>query len=1843
MASTSPITFVLTGQHQAMAGTRGAASAPGAGGPRVKASVRVAATRSSGERLRVTAVPDEDVVVLHLAGGPSLTLHPETARDLLLGHGTRKRSRGAASAPDEVDVDANLGWQGLADASPRRSRGLVGKLILAGIDVLCFGKFDGHVADLAATGVVAKVDGQVKAGVYSLPEQGPLGALKDQPARLQNPVQAAADGGPLLVLIHGTFVDTVSTFGKLWDEHPASVRDLFRAYGGRVYALDHPTLGASPMANALTLVQALPKGARLHLLTHSRGGLVAEVLARLAGRRRLDPRELEVFAGPALAPQRKELQDLLAAIMAKDLHVERVVRVACPARGTLLASRRLDAYLSVLTWVLKASGAVIAGEVVDFLNTVAERRTDPALIPGLEAMMPGSALVRWINRPESRIPGDLRVVAGDLQGDSLGSWLKTLLSDAFYWTDNDIVVHTRSMYGGSPRDNGALFLLDQSGKATHFSYFRNPLTVDAVVNGLTLANPTGYQPIGAMSWAGDTSDGVRSAQPAAPAAPRGPAVPSPRPAVVVVPGLLGSNLALGGKRIWLGLRLLGGFDQLRYQPNDADGVKPDGAISLVYGALVEHLKKSHDVEVFDYDWRRPIEEEARRLAVDVERLLAARTASGQPVRLIVHSMGGVLTRTLQLEKPATWQRLMAHPAARVLMLGTPNGGSWSPMQALTGDDTFSNTLTAVGSPFQDHEARQIMAEMPGFMQLQAALTDPTLALDKEETWRKLAHDDVELLRERSWWHRNWLQGDGTDTTQGVYAWGIPPQAVLDKARTLRLRLDEQRRTLQPDFAAGKVLMVVGRAKFTPDGYAISPDEGFVYRNAVDGGDGRVPLQMALLPEVRTWTLDSEHGSLPSTKPAFAAFEELLVRGDTDRLPRLAATRGATGGAVPEVEHVLSRPSRARRPAAPAGAEDQLLDVGGDQAAPEAPAMAAPGLTVSVVNGNLAFVRAPLLLGHYKSLALTGTERVVDELIGKTMSTALSLNANFYPEAPGSHQIFVNTRRDPSVPSGLGQPPAVVVAGLGEEGKLREPLLSATVRQAVLGWLQRMAEKQAAGDAIPPVELSATLLGSGGFGITPGAAARAIVQGVADANQRVTEANQRGGPAPWPLVSRLALVELYLDRASEAWRELKALQAAAPNRCQVDDAVKPGTGGLRRPLDAGYRGADYDFIRVATQPGGLMEFALDSRRARNDLREQSTQVALVDELVKSAATDTNTDTQLGRTLFQLLVPASIGPYLGGTTRLLLELDLRSAAIPWELLDTPQDNQAVDNRPWSLRSRMLRKMRLKDEGTPERTDAITDNDVLVIGEPKVDSPDYGALPAAQAEARAVAETLQGVLGADRVRPLFQEAARPIINALLEKPWRILHVSGHGEDSAKGGVVLSGKTFLGPNEIAAMRTVPELVFVNCCHLAKIKPGGQRRDFQAAVFAAGVAEQLIRIGVRCVVAAGWAVEDEPAKAFALKFYERLLAGDGFANAVGEAREVAFSLGGNTWAAYQCYGDPEWRLRAGVGDAQAPSRPLKDRYEGIASPLGLALALETLAVESEWEHKAEQVQLSRLGYLDGRYEKTWGDMGAVAEAFGVAYAAAGAFDPAIAWFRRALASRDSSASIKVNEHLGNLLARQGYERLRSKKGTRTAEDFRAARETITEGWRLLKLLVGLQATSERWSLVGSACKRMARVELMAGDSAQETVQLQAMDEAYGYAEQRAQDEGNPEWFYPALNRLAGQMRYARINPKAPRPDARRLAAVRDSLVAKSRAAPDFWTEAGQIELDTYVALLGGPAAHGLDVLQRRYEDLHRRAPAPKNWRTVSDQLHFVVGPMGKAEAGGELGALLKAVQAFTG
>ena len=684
-------------------------------------------------------------------------------------------------------------------------------------------------------------------------------------------------------------------------------------------------------------------------------------------------------------------------------------------------------------------GPPVVPELVGFLAEVARRRVDPDMMPGLAAQIPDSPLIQWLHTTPSPIVGDLRVIAGDLQGDSVTTWIKTLLSDAFYWTDNDLVVQTRSMYGGTPRVSDSTFVLNQGGKVSHFNYFSNAETATAIVDALVRDKPDGFRVIGPLSWGGTSSTGERAA-----VARRAPAAAAALPALFVLPGTFGSNLKVGDDRVWLGWRLVNGFDRLAYDSGKKNDVKPDGPISVFYDDLITYLSEDHEVIPFAFDWRRPMEEAANLLADAVESALAARKMSGKPVRMLAHSMGGLVVRTMQLQRRAVWDRMLKVNAARILMLGTPNDGSWAPMQILSGDDTFGNMLTVVGAPFRDHQIRQLIAQFPGLLQLQAGLLDD---LGKHDTWKALAEEDIAAIRAHSMWHLLPLQLD-------QFRWGIPSQRVLDRAVSLRRNLDKQRDTDLSVFA-GKLLMVVGNAAFTPAGYEIG-NAGLAYLDAPDQGDGRVTLQSALLPGVDTWTLNCDHGNLPRCKEAFEAYRQLLNEGTTTRLTRLrssAITRGAVASSP-----VRSRPARALLAGAPPQRESEVLAPTGRRAPAGSSANTGAALRITVINGDLTYVADPLLIGHYSSSKLSGAEAFMNRAIGDAMSA--SLDRGLYPGAVGTHQVFANTRQNTENPWQLPRPAGVIVAGLGAEGELRGSDLVQTVRQAIVAWVQRLTERPA---------------------------------------------------------------------------------------------------------------------------------------------------------------------------------------------------------------------------------------------------------------------------------------------------------------------------------------------------------------------------------------------------------------------------------------------------------------------------------------------------------------------------------------------------------------------------------------------------------------------------------------------------------------------------------------------------------------------------------------------------------------------------------------------------------------
>jgi triacylglycerol esterase/lipase EstA (alpha/beta hydrolase family)/tetratricopeptide (TPR) repeat protein len=1819
------ITFVVSGHEQNTSNNGTPLQLPaGLTEGSVKYSVQVAVRRGTGSEVSLNADPDNDVMAVHIANGPVLIINPETARELFLAQQS-SASRGAQGA-DSVRIPAQLEWDGQSEIQKQTrgaSRGPVGKVLVKLIQIVT-GVGKDNVVDAAATLASSKVDSQVDAGLYRL-------NAKVLPS-LKGSVRASEidiDDKPLLVLLHGTFSNTQGTFGKLWTDHPAKVKHLFDAYSG-VYALDHPTLTASPIQNAMELANALPKGAVLHLLSHSRGGLIGEVLAKVcSGGEDLLQSFASLADGDEYKTQREDLQLLIKLVNDKQLKITRFVRVACPARGTLLASNRLDAYLSVLKWSMELSGLPMVPELVDLLAEVARRRSNPLLMPGLAAQMPDSPLVQWLHLIRMPIDGELRVIAGDMEGDSVVSWLKTLLSDTYFWTDNDLVVQTSSMYGGAPRARSASFLLNQGGAVSHFSYFSNERTAMAIVEGLTLDEPKDFATIGPLSWEGRDAGGRRGGVSDIPAAQK--------PAVIVLPGILGSNLKAGGRRIWLGPWLINGLDELAYMQDVPDDVQPDGAVGLVYDDLISYLSATHEVIEFAYDWRLPMKREAQRLGNAVESALAARSQTRQPVRMLAHSMGGLLARTMLLECPQIWARMMADPHARLLMLGTPNGGSWAPMQVLSGDDSFGNSLAFAGAPFSPQNSRALMATLPGFIQLQANLLDPVLKLSETAVWADLANQDHQWLKEHSFWHNLRIQQD-------YYKWGVPSAEVLKIATEWRKALDAQ--DLTP--WQSKLSMVVGEAQFTPDGYDVSAEKGFSYLDAVSGGDGRVTQHSALLPGVQTYRLACAHGDLPKQRAAFPAFLSLLQTGRTTELKELHEANSRGVSIQRSLNYVTSRPVRSNRITLPVSIYD-VFNLYSQADAPSA-REELPPLSVTVINCNLKFTRDPLIVGHYASAGLTGSERVVDEMVGGLLGDALKMS--LYPSDPCSNQVFTNIAANGENPLQLPRPEAAIVVGLGQEGKLSSRNLLETVRQGVIAWAQRLAEQHRG--APVQFEIAAALIGSGGAGMSPGQSAALIAQGVRDANIRLKQKD-------WPTVSHLHLTELYLDRATDAWRAVWVLSQSRPKDFLVPPTIKTGTGWLRRPLEGGYRSTRYDFISAVTQYDEnqlpMIVYTLDTRRARAEVRAQSTQVKLLRTLVSAASNVSSAGNTIGQTLFKLLIPLEMDAYLGGTMEMLIELDSSTAAIPWELLNTERDpgrSMAEEQTPWAIRSKLLRKLRTENH-REQVLDANPEAYVLIIGEPFTDPQYYPRLPGARKEALAITHLMENVLPSGKVHALIADETEPCLNvdalavtsALLAHDWRIVHIAGHGEPPQfqslperdmytpintdeiparmldPRGIVLSNNIFLGPREMKSMRVVPELVFINCCHLGAIDPNKILKvahlNYDRTRFAATVAEELIAIGVRCVVVAGWAVDDEAAGLFATKFYSQLLNGNRFIDAVGSARLEAWKAvpDSNTWAAFQCYGDPEWVFMRTQEDANQPPSTTDEGFNSIASSQALILALEIAIDESRYKKVPKAQIISMIETLESRFALQWVEMGAVCEAFAQAWAEAGETERAIGWFERAIGANDGSASLKASEQLGDLRARRAW--LQANAAAKESPQalsavLSSARKQTRGAINLLARVCKLQPTLGRTSLCGTAYKRLAWIEVLANDKPAEQKALQKMEEYFTEAEQRAIASDPSRAYDPALERLA-----ARLFIAAPAPVKADILRVQAQLKIWVKSNPDFQNVAALILTGLYLVLLSGKLKLNSARLLNEFADLKRRVPAVLKWREVQMQAGFVL------------------------
>lgn len=253
-------------------------------------------------------------------------------------------------------------------------------------------------------------------------------------APLSSEQLTALAGGPALLLVHGTMSLSHSGFGRLPVEMVQSLHD---AYGGRVFAFDHPTVSVTPTDNAMWLAQAL-RGTNLtvDIISHSRGGLVSRVLAEQPGAIDLAPGTLAIH---------------------------NLVMVGTPNGGTPLADPgHLGELVDTITNLLTLIPDNVATDVLSIVISVVKQLAVGAFggLDGISAMAPAGAYLAHLNAKDgSPIGGGTtyRAVASNYEpasGSPLGRFARDRLTDyVFEDAGNDLVVPDEGVFGenGSPR------------------------------------------------------------------------------------------------------------------------------------------------------------------------------------------------------------------------------------------------------------------------------------------------------------------------------------------------------------------------------------------------------------------------------------------------------------------------------------------------------------------------------------------------------------------------------------------------------------------------------------------------------------------------------------------------------------------------------------------------------------------------------------------------------------------------------------------------------------------------------------------------------------------------------------------------------------------------------------------------------------------------------------------------------------------------------------------------------------------------------------------------------------------------------------------------------------------------------------------------------------------------------------------------------------------------------------------------------------------------------------------------------------------------------------------------
>lgn len=1429
----------------------------------LKKHVELSTTRSDSSEIKVD-FEENDLVVLQFADHTEWIGHPEDIQEIYDERILNKRS----TTDDDYIFETQISSQG-------ETRGAIKRAVVKVLSVFSANK-PLAAASMEALGVKYDTKIQPQPGLYAIDS-----AFKRVPFKENN------TDNHYLLLIHGTISSSLDAFSQLNDSD--AWQKIVGKYKSNVMALDHYTLSESPLQNALDFLKACPDKCSLDIMSHSRGGLIADILAKCDYNNNenqevgFSKNEQDIFlkkkqkakAKGSKEPQEYDIiQEINTLALQKQITVHKIVRVAAPANGTTILSQRVDHFFNLLLNTISLAFGIknpLYGIAKSFLLELISQKDDPDVLPGLNSMIPGSLFQKMLNSADTTVESELYNIIGDSEvgGVNFDS-LKVILSNLFYRAANDLVVDTSSMTHGVKRIDGFYTFISKDKETNHFNYFKNKNSCDAILQVLTPTDESVHnlytKEVYANGQRGILLDklslaGVRYAEPKLDEITKD--------ILILIPGIMGSTLSTAGKDQWIQMRALNKGAIVDKLAVDAKNVKASGVVEKFYKQFGDHFSSKYDVVSYEFDWRKSVSEAAVGLEALVQRMLKANVN----VHIVAHSMGGLLARQFMIDFPETWDDFIKPAKNKFVMLGTPWLGSYLIMEVLTGHSRRVKQLAMIDFRNDREDLLEIFWKYPGVFELLPVEEIATRKFWTATFWNK--------VKSTANLHR---MPNLTDHKKSL--------SHFDDFRSKILAFLKELDTEEKSDFFEKIYYVCGKADKTVCDYAyknrfLSRHKKLIYK-ATSHGDGSVTwktgIPKQLLKSNNLYYTNTSHGELANEPSMFEGVMELLERGKTNKLDTQPPSGTRSGEVITDVHEYVE----------PLADSDAVINaVFGTEKQKE---ITSDAFEVTVVNGDLKESNYPVMVGHFFMDLILSAEKALDGYLENRLSQRMAIG--YYPGKIGESEVFFNLET---------QPKGAIICGLGTTETLTQFLLSKTVKNAALKYAMFMRDNYTLPQAKKYASGISFILMGIGYGKLPiEESLKGILLGVAKANVYIKETGIKQGLKP---ITRIEVINYYESIASEAYFSLSKIIHDDDNRIPftLNKGIVRRTGAKKKQSFTSNTYTSWFNLHITNETsdeGKNKGFKYYASNGLARVEEENINIDFNDikHLLLQQANTATWDRRLSKTLFEMLIPNGFKDVFRNQGNLIIKVDKKSAEIPWELLHHSRE----DDTPIAVGSTFIRQLVTADI---ERFDQVAHNNknVLIIGDPIYNDDTLPQLPAAKVEAERVADTLSA--SKYKTYTCINESSLKITTELYNEQYKIMHFAGHGLydiDNKRVGIAIGDGIFIDPQKLRQIGYVPEFVFINCCYSGAMKAGDDSYSRDRYRLAANVGTQLIEMGVKAIIISGWAVDDAAAKDFSDTFYKNMLDGYNFGTSVQKARLSCFQnhRRTNTWGAYQCYGN---------------------------------------------------------------------------------------------------------------------------------------------------------------------------------------------------------------------------------------------------------------------------------------------------------------------------------------------------